>query len=108
MATGSAYGSLIVVAEDAGGLAGVRDGVFADGGEGAGAIVAVLAEVFGDDGAADDDEQSEADQQDDRRLNQVCGVANQPLHCWLWESTYRTNRPVSLKSAKKVQKPTLC
>lgn len=81
VASGGTHGRLIVVAENASGLSGVGDGVFANGGQGAGAVVAVLSEVFGDDGAADDDEQSESDQEYDRRLNQVSGIANQPLHC---------------------------
>ena len=71
---------LIIVAHDAGVLAGVGNGVLADGREGAGAVVSVLAEAFGHDGAADHHENAEAGQQDQGGPDQVSGIAEESLH----------------------------
>lgn len=79
MASGGAGGRLGVVAGDTGVLAGVGDGLGADGVERAGAEVAVAAEIFGDDRGAGDQEDGEADDQNDRGANQMGRVPEQTV-----------------------------
>jgi hypothetical protein len=44
------------------------------------AIVAVLSESFGDDGAANADEDGQNGEQDQRRSNQMSGITEHTLH----------------------------
>jgi len=65
----------LLVAHDAGGLAGVGDGVLADRCQGARTIVTVLAEAFGHDRAANHHEYPESGQQDQGRPDQMSRIA---------------------------------
>ena len=77
MLAGFAGVSLVVVAHDAGILAGIGDGPLPYGGERARAVVAVLAEVLGDHRAADRQEKAESGQEDDGRANEMSRVVKQ-------------------------------
>ena len=66
LAGGASLG-FVIMAQDAGVLSGVGDGALADGVQGAGAVVAVLTEVFRDDGAADGQEEAESGEENEGR-----------------------------------------
>jgi len=68
---GGAGLGLIVVAQDTGILARVGDRALTDHVEGAGAVVAVLAESFRDDGGAYNQKETEPGQEDESRANQM-------------------------------------
>ena len=69
--------ALVLVAHDAGVLAGVRDGLLADGLERPGAVVAVLAEVLGHDRAANHQKDADSGQEHERGPDQVSRVVKQ-------------------------------
>ena len=69
-AGGACFG-LVVVARDAGILAGEGDGPLADGGEGTRTVVAVLSKVLGDDGAAEHEEEADSSEQNDGGAEQM-------------------------------------
>lgn len=75
-AGGSSFG-LIVMAHHAGILAGEGDGPLADGGEGARTVVAVLSEVFGDDGATQHEEEADSGEQNDGGADEMSRVMKQ-------------------------------
>ena len=70
----------VVVAHDAGVLAGIRDGVLAHEVERTGAVVPVLAKGLGNDGAADDEEKRQAGQQDQGGTNQMGPITEYTVH----------------------------
>ena len=72
--------AFVIVAHDAGLLAGVGDRMLANEVEGAGPVVAVLAESFGNDRAADYQEDHHGGEQDKGRPNQVSGIAEYAPH----------------------------
>jgi len=74
---GGAHFSLVVVAHDAGVLAGEGDGALTDGGEGSRAVVAILAELFGDYGSADGEEEADSGEQNDGGTEQMSRVMEQ-------------------------------
>jgi len=76
VAAGGADFGLIFVAEDAGVLAGVGDGARADQIKGGRPVVAVFAEAFGDDGGADDEEESKGGKEDEGRADEVPGITH--------------------------------
>jgi hypothetical protein len=75
-AGGAGFG-LVVVAQDAGILAGVGDGTLADGGQGAGAVVAVLSEVLGDYRRSDGEENADSGEQDEGGSDQMSRIMEQ-------------------------------
>jgi hypothetical protein len=77
VAAGGTDFGLVLVAEDAGVLARVRNGARADQVEGVRPVVPVLAESFGDDGGADDEEESQGGEEDEGRADEVPGITHE-------------------------------
>ena len=69
-----------VVAHDAGVLAGVGDGFLANEVEGAGPVVAVLAEAFRDDGGTDGEEQRKSREKDDGGADEMGPLPEYAAH----------------------------
>jgi len=78
-AGGACFG-FVIMAEYAGVLPGVSDGVLADQRKRTGTIVAVLSEGFGDNRAAHYQKDSQASQQNQGRANQMTSVPDQTAH----------------------------
>lgn len=76
-ACGADFG-LILVAENAGFLAGKRDRPLADHLQGTRAVVTVLPECLGDDCMAHQQKDPERCEENDRRSQQMGGISNQP------------------------------
>ena len=72
---GRAFLGGVFMAQHTGVLTGESDGMLADGGQGAGTVVAVLAEVPGDHRAANGEEEAHRGEKNDGGSNQVYGVA---------------------------------
>ncbi len=70
--------SLVVMAEDAGSLAGKGGLALADQGERGGAIVAVLAEGFRNYGAPNNQKNSQPGEQNGRRADEMAGIPKEP------------------------------
>jgi hypothetical protein len=111
VASGGADFGLIVMAHHAGVLSGIGDRARADHIESGGPVVAVLAEAFGDDGGADDEEEAESGEEDQGRADEVPGVTHDtfqtatPFVTGFWtfgwgSGTIMTKRPVMLKLLK--------
>jgi hypothetical protein len=81
MLAGGADLRLIVMAQDAGGLSGIRDGMRTNCGERPWPVVAELTEGFGNDGAANNQEDPEDGQKDHRGAYQMDPVSKSATHC---------------------------
>ena len=75
--------AFILVAHQAGVLPGKRDGVLADQGQGAGPIMPILAEGFGDNGATDYQKEREPGEQNQGGSNEMSGIPEEMAHCRL-------------------------
>ena len=81
---GSAGCGLVNMADNAGSLPGVGDGMLPDQGKRAGAIVAVLSKGLGDNSAAHHQEDRHAGQQNQGWANQVTCIPHQTPQCSLF------------------------
>ena len=72
--------AFVFVAQDAGALPGVGNGMLADGCQRAGAVVAVLAESLGYHGAANHHEETQSGQQHDCRPDQMPRITEELTH----------------------------
>jgi len=77
---GGAGCAFVNVADNAGSLPGVSDGMLPDQGKRAGAIVAVLSKRFGDNRAAHHQKCGHTGQQNQGRANQMTSVPQQTAH----------------------------
>ena len=99
--TGGASFGLVIVAHDALVLAGVRNGALAGFEQGGGAVVAVLAEGFGDDYGTYDEEDTKRGDKHSRGADEVTRIGENAAQTHLLSLTIcniRTKRPVSLKA----------
>jgi len=83
MLAGGAGFAFILMAHQAGVLPGERDGMLADHGQGAGPIMPILAEGFGDDGATDYQKEREPGKQNQGGTNEMSGIPEEMAHCRL-------------------------
>jgi hypothetical protein len=75
---------LVVMAENAGVLPRVRDGMLPDQAQRTRAVVAVLSKSFGDNRAAYHQKYNQTGQQNQGRANQMTCVSHQTAHCSLF------------------------